>query len=1464
MHQVANHLASADNHRDQRQSAPAEIHHSDIDDTIEEDGDFDDTPTDDDVLDTTLASDNIEESPLTKSLANRSHTQTTSQPILAGTKLFSRPVDDHHHGQIHNNNITDQFNFAPRNMKLPMMALQRQTPLSVETPTQHGDHAYGHKLSPSYPSISTTQEQATASFQHDTAQPNVSAIISHEIQAYQETRDTSPSSAMSGTVHADVPCQPSRCSLSSQAQGSESHSGTLQEEEDPGHPLLESDNGHASIQEEESEHSTDATAVTQMAAARIQMPPPATPRVATVDLTSPTYTGRRQAPRNGQSSRRRPTRAGGPPIHGSRIMKTPMRNPARHCHQRPQLMSPVFDEPRQPTEEDLLYLLMARARHKDEELHRAGQLEEEKERLRVQNQAANANLQRALSLHTESEAQNNTLTQNLTAFKEKYYKLKKWALEANEDCERLSNTTSGLKKSLAEVVRDRDELVSQVYHLRSSSAKATEQMGTLRSHVAIVKSEVQKQSDALSQLYGQYVEQRNHLTDEKNRCRKLDTHILFLEQENSTRSKRSNLELESLTTRFEEISKKLLQLVRVTEDSQTMNEESFRTGSNILQSIADKDLTTNADLQPIRKALGTVNSTIEAAPKFIIDRFQESISTLQKGWQAKASAEASNLLSVTQSGNADLVEAQMQVARLQERAIQYEGILELLTQARNAAEERENQERTENRKTLDELRAFGDSKELKKQITVFQNQAGEFSTRYFAANSALEISNQELDKQQQDIQDLRMTLAKAEQERDSLRNAAAEAEEDLRRCNKQIDKQTKRSNSLEIEIRNLQSGRDKAHKMSQEAIEQLERDKSKLKNTLETVEAEKKTIALERDTMQSRIASLRGEILDASDTARKLAETTAMLEAAKAECEKLKNLQSQFDTLKHVSNTQQVEINIKKMDVATLRDQISELRRTNTNLEGDVQRSQNLAKDIDSLETELLNVRKQLKRKAIVEAEKERLESELAVTKNQASKADSLQQENKQLNQTITSISRDLANARKEGVQVASLNQTIADKDESLAILTKQLEDATIQVNENVKNKIVLQHKDEQIAALQQEKSNLEQEQSALQQEKFNVEQEKSALQQQLMKCEGELSNALLDHEVRQSNPQRRVADRSGKGASAVKHSAFHEQVERVEGAEYLEDGILGTQRDPTPQPTGSTTIVPETQFDQQLEAQGGQNSLLLGEDLLNEDSSDLTSLPEESDHGDDEFDPDQELFGAQSTQQSQRTQPEEGQSDGHRQVLQRAPSSVYSSQSEQMLLDQVAQDEARSMSGTFMRPTASNLGLDTVQEETSMQEPQSKILPRNRGNLDTGLGARRLRSESRARGRESTPFPEPSPEPRLNRESTPFVARERYQPNSAAKRRIERDDTSAASEGVSKRFKRTPANLEVKVPNTPSAKTRSGDQTPSTRLKTSLRQGSSVVGTNAPAPGKNQRNPKSQRKGSRQDKYANRFAAET
>ncbi len=669
---------------------------------------------------------------------------------------------------------------------------------------------------------------------------------------------------------------------------------------------------------------------------------------------------------------------------------------------------------------------------------------------------------------------------------------------------------------------------------------------------------------------------------------------------------------------------------------------------------------------------------------------------------------------------------------------------------------------------------------------------------------------------------------------------------------------------MDIEIRDLRTNLDQDHKMSQETIEQLGKDKSKLENKLEKVEMEKKAIALEKDAVQSRVTSLENEVLDASENARKLAETTAILEATKAESERLKNLQSQLDALKQASQTQQEHISTKTVEVTTLRDQVTELRRTNTKLEGDVEHAQNLAKDRDSLEIDLLDARKQLARKAILEAEEEKLESELAVIRNRASEADSLQQENEQLNQTIASISTDLTQARKESVQLPSLCQTIAEKDLSLAILRKQLEDATVQVNENVKNKVVLQYKDEHIATLEQEKSKLEQEQSALQQEKVNLEQEKLALQQQLMKCEGELSNALLDHEARQSNPQRRVADRSGKGALAAKHSTFHEQVERVEGAEYLEDEIVGTQKDPTPQPTGSTTIVPETQFDPQLETQGGHNSLLLGEDLLNEDSSDLTSPPGESDHEDDEFDPDREIFGAQSTQQSPRTQPEEGQFGGHRQTLRRAPSSAYSSQSEQMLLDQVGQDEAQSVSGTFMRPSAFNLGLDAVQEETATQGAPSKSLPRNRGNFDTGLGARRLRSESRARGRESTPFPEATPNPRLSRESTPIVPRERYQPNSAAKRRIERDDTSAGSASVAKRLKRTPANLEVKVPSTPSAKTQPGDQTPSTRLKSSLRHGSSVVGTNAPAPGKNQRNPKGQRKGSRQDKYANRFAAET
>lgn len=153
MQESATEPTSADNDQGQRQPAPAGNHHSNVNNTVEDDGDFDDTPSDFGVLETTLTSDHLEESPLTKSLANRSHTRTTPQPILAGAKQFSRPVDDHHHGQNYNDNPRDQFNFAPRNMKIPTIVPQRQTPLSVETSKQDGNHAYGHKPSQSFPSI---------------------------------------------------------------------------------------------------------------------------------------------------------------------------------------------------------------------------------------------------------------------------------------------------------------------------------------------------------------------------------------------------------------------------------------------------------------------------------------------------------------------------------------------------------------------------------------------------------------------------------------------------------------------------------------------------------------------------------------------------------------------------------------------------------------------------------------------------------------------------------------------------------------------------------------------------------------------------------------------------------------------------------------------------------------------------------------------------------------------------------------------------------------------------------------------------------------------------------------------------------------------------------------------------------------------------------------------------------------
>lgn len=136
-------------------------------------------------------------------------------------------------------------------------------------------------------------------------------------------------------------------------------------------------------------------------------------------------------------------------------------------------------------------------------------------------------------------------------------------------------------------------------------------------------------------------------------------------------------------------------------------------------------------------------------------------------------------------------------------------------------------------------------------------------------------------------------------------------------------------------------------------------------------------------------------------------------------------------------------------------------------------------------------------------------------------------------------------------------------------------------------------------------------------------------------------------------------------------------------------------------------------------------------------------------------------------------------------------------------------------------------------------------------------IPGRRLRSGLSLQGIEETQTQEQRP-------STPIMSSSPGGPrnlaNSGLKRpRMDPIEAPATSQPTSKRLQRTTANLEVKPPSSTSARSQIAE--PGVR-PSGIRKGS-VIGANAPAPGKARGGRKTTRKGNKSDRYAERFSNE-
>ena len=231
-------------------------------------------------------------------------------------------------------------------------------------------------------------------------------------------------------------------------------------------------------------------------------------------------------------------------------------------------------------------------------------------------------------------------------------------------------------------------------------------------------------------------------------------------------------------------------------------------------------------------------------------------------------------------------------------------------------------------------------------------------------------------------------------------------------------------------------------------------------------------------------------------------------------------------------------------------------------------------------------------------------------------------------------------------------------------------------------------------------------------------------------------------------------------------------------------------------------------------------------------------------------------------------------------------PSSGRSSSSygEAMLLEdfeQLEESDNRSAAGplelsshsNFLKPPLHSPKINLCQKAAARLAPPQSTQGQHQQSHGVGAQVKNRKDPSPRRLRSGCSGPTKStplgqrPESTLNIQASPRggVSRERHLPNSAAKRRLESEESHSSPQmSTLKRLKRNSSALDVKKPakQTPASfdYARAASARSTKPSEPSGGRKGSIVGTNAPAPGRSQKVLEKPRKNSKVNKYESRF----
>jgi hypothetical protein len=456
------------------------------------------------------------------------------------------------------------------------------------------------------------------------------------------------------------------------------------------------------------------------------------------------------------------------PVHNFRVQKhTNLR--ASPATQQTRSIPRQQQSTGRPSEEDLLFLLMARARQNAQARQHANVLEKQNKSLQKRNAQITTELEKACNARDVCFQNNYALQKNLEVFKEKYYKLKNWAIETNEDCEVLSEKASGLRHALADLMRDRDRLTGELRDMKTSSVSVADQLSVVRKCVSDVKILAEDRVAAVTKMGAIVEAQKSSLLYELHRNQKFEAHIKGLEHIRKLHADKAASQQHEVHKTLQTLSQQLDQLHTGQQGKSTSAACISETLARI-QTAVENDLTKKSDLIALTDAHASTQSAIYDAKAGISAKIHDATVSIREDLEKGVATQAQELLFKLQSENNQLVEARLEVSRLREKASATDQLAEFTQAQRDLT----NQMCESTRNIFGDLLAKmnKDDEACQKQLQEFSNklseliaqssQLHEYKSERDEARTQAEALSVRLDDSHYDLGVLQSTFGQAE------------------------------------------------------------------------------------------------------------------------------------------------------------------------------------------------------------------------------------------------------------------------------------------------------------------------------------------------------------------------------------------------------------------------------------------------------------------------------------------------------------------------------------------------------------------------------------------------------------------------------------------------------------------------------------------------------------------------------